>query len=261
MMIKSILFIALFSGLVHTANFQKLVCTQSLCVGDKQVIKEKDPFKIFLQSLAKAPLINIPYGNKSILKKFPTQWSLPNNKNTSQNKIMQALQSNYNSLDSAFYGDVENRKQLKIEANYIVAQKLFSSSFIRFDDSLKINKKAFVKVVALSLNNTFKTYSLIIGGNRTCSNCEYPTHQTEIVLVNIDKQNNVIDKLMIGSIVGNDLGSTSKFFFIDENKIIHIKDFLNDELTVNFKKYKQYKIMPDGHFLENIKNKKRASII
>jgi hypothetical protein len=250
---KSILLIALFSGLVHAANFQKPVCSQSLCVGEKQVAKEKDPVKSFIQSLAKAPLMSIPYGNKKILKRFPAKWSLPDNKNISQSVVTQSFQNNYSNLDSAFYADVENRKQLKLEANYTVAQKMFSSNFIRFDDSLKINKKVFVKVAALSLGSTFKTYSLIISGNSVCNHCEYPTHQTENVLVNIDKQNNVIDKLMIGSIVGNDLGSKSKFFFIDDNKIIHIKDFTNDELTAGFKKYKQYKIMPDGHFVENIK--------
>jgi hypothetical protein len=252
-MIKSILFIALFSGIINASNVKKSVNRQSICDAKYDRVNDKDPLKNFIQSLAKAPLINIPYGNKSVLKKFSTKWNLPDNKNTAQNKTIQNLNNDYNSLDSFFYADIENRNQIIVKANHITAQQIFTYNFVSNDDSLKINKKASVKVAALSLTNIFKTYSLIISGNKTCNNCEYPIKQIENVLINVDKKNNIIDKLIISSFVGSDLGSNGKFFYIDENKIIHIKEFVNDELTAGFKKYKQYKVMADGHFVENIK--------
>ncbi len=250
---KSILFIALFSGVINFADFKKSVISQSVCNVKPKAINEKDPLKSFIQSLAKAPMIDIPHGNKNLLKIFSAEWNLAGNKNIPQNKVTRTLESNYNSLDSTFFADIENRNQLIIQANYAVAQKLFSSNFIRYDDSLKLNKKISIKATAFQFGNLFKTYSLIVRGNRRCNDCEYPIHQAENILINIDKQNIVIDKLIVSSVIGSDLGSTCKFFFIDKDKVIHIKDFANDELTAGFKKYKQYKVSPNGHFIENTK--------
>jgi hypothetical protein len=250
---KNIVFITLFSGFINVANFRKSESCQYFYGIKEKIINENDSLKFFIQLLAKAPLINTPYGNKNILKKFPNKWNLPNDKNTFQNNATQIVQHNYISLDSTFYADVEKENQLIVEANYKIAQKLFSSNFIRFDNFLKLNKKIKVKVTQLQLGNAFKTYSLIVSGNRICNNCEYPIKQTENVLINIDKQNNVIDKLIVSSIVGSDLGSSSKFFFIDAYKMIHVKDFLNDELSVGFKKYIKYTAKPDGHFVKYLK--------
>jgi hypothetical protein len=251
---KSILFITLFSAITNVADFQKAINCPTICNNTLEPINEKNSLKFFLQSLVKAPFERVPYGNKNILKKFPPQWNLSGNKNTIQNKATQTIENNYNRIDSTFYAEMENRNKLVLEVNYKIAQKLFSSSFIRYDDSLKLHKKIRVKAVAFQFNNLFKTYSLIVNGKRRCYNCEYPIHQTENILINIDKQNNVIDKLIVSSVIGSDLGSSSKFFYIDENKIIHTKEFINDELTAGFKKYKQYKVTQDGHFVENAKN-------
>jgi hypothetical protein len=136
------------------------------------------------------------------------------------------------------------------KADRYIAEKFVSADFIHFDDTIKINKKIPVRAVQLQLSNTFKTYSLIVSGTRACTNCEFITRQTENILINTDKQNRIIDKLLLSSVTGNDLGSYSKFFFIDKSKIIHLKEFSNDELTSGFVKYSRYKVMADGHFVK-----------
>lgn len=253
-MIKSILFIAIFSGVIDTTFLKKTVNNQSIYNSKNDLTPQKDPLKIFIQLLTKAPSINIPYGNKNVLKNFSSQWNFPDNKGTLQNKTTQNLNSNYNSLDSFFYADMEKRNQLNIEAKNTVVQKIASANFVKLDEGLQKNKKIITKVSSLTFSNSFKTYSIIISGKQKCNKCEFPNTQIENILINVDAQGNIIDKLELSSLVGSDLGSSSKFFYIDSYKIIHIKQFHSDELTAGFKKYKKYKVMPDGHFTENTKN-------
>jgi hypothetical protein len=250
-MIKTVLYIIIFSGFANANNFIK--SEKHVTSSNEKLVHQNDPLKIFIQSLAKSPLIKIPYGSKNVLYKFSPEWDMPDNKNISQDNTTQSLQSNYNSLDSFFYADIEKRSQLNVEAKSIVVQRIASTNFVKLDEDLQKNKKIMAKVSSLVFSNSFKTYSIIVSGKQRCNTCEFPNTQTENILINVDTENNIIDKLVLSSIVGSDLGGSSKFFYIDANKIIHIKEFYSDELTAGFKKYKKYKVMPDGHFIENTK--------
>ncbi len=250
-MIKTALYIILFSVFANVASFIKL--DRHAKTGNEKLTNQNDPLKIFIQSLTKSPNIKIPYGSKSVLNKFSAEWEMPSYKNTSKDKAIQNLQSNYDCLDSFFYADKEKRNQINVEVKNTVAPKIASANFVKSDEGLHKYKKIIAKVSSLTFSNSFKTYSIIISGKQKCNNCEFPNSQTENVLINVDAQNNIIDKLVVSYIVGSDLGGSSKFFYIDANKIIHIKEFYSDELTAGFKKYKKYKVTPDGHFIENTK--------
>jgi hypothetical protein len=250
-MIKTVLYIILFSGFANVASFIKL--DKYATSTNEKLAHQNDPLKIFIQSLAKSPNIKIPYGSKYVLNKFSGQWNMPSYKNTSQDKATQNFQKNYNCLDSFFYADMEKRNQLNVEVKNTVVQKIASANFVKLDEGLQKNKKIMAKVSSLTFSNSFKSYSIIVSGKQLCNTCEFPNSQTENILINVDAQNNIIDKLVLSSMVGSDLGGSSKFFYIDAKKIIHIKEFYSDELTAGFKKYKKYKVMPDGHFIENTK--------
>jgi hypothetical protein len=250
-MIKILLHIILFSGFANVASFIKL--DRYATSSNEKFASQNDPLKIFIQSLTKSPRIKIPYGSKNVLDKFSAEWNMPSYKNNSQDKATKGLQNNYNILDSFFYADMDKRNQLNIEAKNTVVQKIASANFVKLDEGLQKNKKIMAKVSSLVFSNSFKTYSIIVSGKQRCNSCEFPNTQTENILINVDAENNIIDKLILSSKVGSDLGGNSKFFYIDANKIIHIKEFYCDELTAGFKIYKKYKVMPDGHFIENAK--------
>ena len=211
--------------------------------------------KIIFNANKNAPL-NLPYGDKNIFFTYLPTWKnyyiskKENSKDTTKNFLLDSLVS---LLDQFFYADVNNENRIEDSITYLKNQFLFIPNFKPTASKKNYDKNIAIKCIKILSEKSYTLYSIIFSGNQYCNNCEFVVKQTQNVLISINNKNKVIDKLLIGNIEGNDLGRYRMYFYIDEKKIIHLKDFSSDELEDGILQYKKYKILPNGHFIETTK--------
>jgi hypothetical protein len=229
---KKIFYIIIFSALIF--------CNKINSQTTNEVIK----------SIQSSSTIKLPYGDENMLHKFPKKWE--NFMHTKQNKIKQKVDydSLFNKLGAFIYQDLENKNRTVLKTQY-PANNVFLDSQFKISDAVKShNKEMELRFMKIITKAKFSIYSIIYDGDIDCSNCEYPEHQTQNIVVSIGNGNNVIDKLLISYNNGSDLGQISAFFLIDKNQLIHIKKFESDELVTRFIAYKKYKISSRGKFIK-----------
>jgi hypothetical protein len=145
----------------------------------------------------------------------------------------------------------DNTDRLVVNVPESLARSVVDSSFTTFPDSVRSSGKNFeLKVAKIPLfSESFKVLSVSYEGVDDTYRCEYPKNQVQNVLITINDQNEIIDKLLISFYDGN-LDSRERFCYIDTQKIIRLKEFYSDELSVSFAGYKEYRISPEGKFIE-----------
>ena len=194
-----------------------------------------------IKSLNKSSIVNLPYGDKDMFYEFSAEWN-----HSKENLVQDSL---YNKLAFFLYMDIENVIRQTFTANYNEVQPLLAEKFIP-SKAIKSNKeKIKIKSVKIFNSKDFAVFSIVYEGEIDCKICEYPKSQTQNVLVSI-KDGKVIDKLLISYLDGSDLSRSARYFYIDKNLIIHLKDFESDEEGVAFLQYLKYKINPKGKFVK-----------
>lgn len=194
-----------------------------------------------IKSIAESSEIKLPYGDKGVLHDFPVDW------NSSKENFLQ--DSLYNKLSIFLFQDIENPVRKVISTNYSETKSLLAKEFIP-SEAVKSNKeKLEIRTAKIFSFSDLSVFSILYQGKMDCKTCEYPERQTQNILVSI-KQGKVIDKLLVSYINGSDLGQATRYFYIDPNSIIHIKDFKSDEEGVTFSGCLKYKINPEGKFLK-----------
>jgi hypothetical protein len=192
----------------------------------------------------------LPYGDKDLLQQYDNTWKFYSTSKTQNNNntISLKFDSLISKLDRFFYDDIDGKNRTEGTMSYTNNMFLFAPHFKVANIIKTQNKNVQVKCIKLFDNVSFTTYSITFNGNKDCNNCEYVVKQTQNILVNINKENRIIDKLLIGNIEGNDLGRYRLYFYLDGKKTIHLKDFSSDELEDGFLNYEQYQILPNGIF-------------
>lgn len=181
--------------------------------------------------------VNLPYGDKDVLYKFSADWS-------NDNSVQDSL---YNKLSLFLFQEIENPARSTFKMDYPEAKTFIAKDFIPSDEVKTKKAKMELKSAQVFDEKNFKIVSVLYTGKIDCKTCEYPENQTQNVLLSI-KDGKVIDKLPISYFNGSDLGQSTRYFYIDADKIIHLKDFKSDESGVTFAQYLKYKITPDGKF-------------
>lgn len=178
--------------------------------------------------------IVLPYGDKDLLYFFPKDW---NSEKKDQDSI-------YNKLQFFVFQDEILPIRERTELSYLDAKLYLDADFV------VSNKKENVefKTAKLFFSENFEVLSIIYKDKIDCENCEFPESQIQNILVSLSN-NKIIDKLLISSVVGNDLGQSTRYFYIDNEKIIHLKDFKSDEEGTTFLHYSKYKINNNGKFI------------
>ncbi len=212
-------------------------------------IKMDNSLQEIIQQTNKNTCVTLPYGNKNLLQQYEGTWQFYNTSKTQNgNEKSVKFDSLIGRLDGNFYTDIDNKVRVTGNVSYANNIFLFVPQF-RVSDSIKRNdKKVEVKCIKLFSEKAFTTYSITFSGNEDCKNCEFVVKQHQNILINVDKENRVVDKLLIGNIEGNDLGRYRLYFYVDDKKIIHLKDFSSDELEDRHLSYEQYQILPNGIF-------------
>jgi len=191
-----------------------------------------------LQAISESPKVNLPYGDKEVLYNFPKEWTVENT----------APDAEYNRLGQ-LYEDLENQNRKAIAAYYPEIKFLLADEFIP-SEAVKHKKEKFkIKSAKILEFKDVAVYSMVYEGKSDCQNCEYPDSQIQNILVSI-KQGKMISKLPISYVNGNDLSRSTRFFYIDQNSMIHIKDFKSDEEGVAFISYSNYKMNSEGQFIK-----------
>jgi len=189
-----------------------------------------------LQAISDAPKVNLPYGDKDVLYNFPNEWTTANTASDAACNKMGQL-----------YEDLENPNRKKITAYYSEISSLLAEEFIPSEAVKNKKEKLEIKIAKVFTLSDAEVYSIVYQGKMDCKNCEYPESQIQNVLVSI-KGGKITDKIPVSYVNGSDLARTTRFFYIDENSIIHVKDFKSDEEGVAFTAYSKFTIDRDGKF-------------
>lgn len=191
------------------------------------------------KQINKSQKFDLPYGDKDLLHDFPKDWN-------SANVLNDSL---YNKLSSFVFQDEQNDNRKSIKSNYPEAKSFLDQDFI-VSEAVKNRKEQIeLKTASLFSSNKIQVFSIIYKGKKDCVNCEFPESQTQHMLVSF-LNGKMIDTLLIASVIGNDLGQNSRYFYIDSKENIHLKDFKSDEEGVTFTQYLKYKINPEGKFIK-----------
>jgi hypothetical protein len=190
-----------------------------------------------VKKISESAKVNLPYGDKDVLHEFPADWSRGD-----------ALQDSlYNKMSFFLFQDKDNPARSTIAINYPEAKTFIAKDFIPSNEIKNGKSKIEIKSAQVFDGKNFKIVSVLYEGKIDCKTCEYPESQTQNVLLSI-KDGKVIDKLPVSYLNGSDLGQSARYFYIDSDRIIHLKDFKSDEEGVTFAQYLKYKITPDGKF-------------
>jgi hypothetical protein len=221
---------------------------------------EAPPVVYLLKSFEKAPHIALPYGDRVLLQAFPKRWDYPPRSKKETPPESTKYYDLYNKLESFRYSDFEenkltiNVKQKNLSLYFkSINEATNSIQTDRLKSQYKVLKTVSTEVKVAQLKNfaadtSIKTFSLQLREKLDCKKCEYPESQTRNILINIDSDFNIIDSLLISASIGGDLGRSDRHFYIDMDKIIHLKDFDSGELEGGFQKYQKYKLLPSGRF-------------
>lgn len=190
-----------------------------------------------VKGISESSKVSLPYGDKDVLHEFPADWS-------KDNSLQDSL---YNKLSLFLFQDRDNPARNTFKVDYPEAKTFIAKEFVPSGDMKNKKSKIELKSAQVFDGKNFKVVSVLYEGKIDCKTCEYPESQTQNVLLSI-KEGKVIDKLTISYLNGSDLGQSSRYFYIDSYKIIHLKDFKSDESGVTFTQYLKYKITPDGKF-------------
>lgn len=190
-----------------------------------------------VKGISESSKVSLPYGDKDVLHEFPADWS-------KENSLQDSL---YNKLSLFLFQDRDNPARSTFKVDYPEAKTFIAKEFVPSGDMKNKKSKIELKSAQVFDGKNFKVVSVLYEGKIDCKTCEYPENQTQNVLLSI-KDGKVIDKLPISYLNGSDLGQSSRYFYIDSDKTIHLKDFKSDESGVTFAQYLKYKITPDGKF-------------
>ena len=221
---------------------------------------EAPPVKRLFESFENAPNVALPYGNSLLLQAFPERWDYPPRSKKETPPESTKYYDLYNELDAFRLRDFEENKftmDIKRQNLALLFKSINEATNSIQTDRLKSQHKILKKVntevrvsqlKSFASDATVKTFSLQLREKLDCKKCEYPESQIRNILINIDSDFNIIDSLLISASIGGDLGRSDRHFYIDTNKIIHLKDFDSGELEGGFLKYQKYKLLPSGRF-------------
>jgi|GEM_PF-3775191 len=199
-----------------------------------------------IKSLDESPQLNLPYGDRDLFHEFPADWDYSRWNHSKENLVQDSL---LNKLDFFLFEDIANPIRKTFTADYIKVKPLLAKEFAP-SKAIKSNKeKMEIKGAKVFSSKDFAVFSIAYKGKIDCKTCEYPENQTHNVLISI-KDGKVIDKLLISYFNGSDLSQSTRYFYIDQHLIIHLKDFVSDEIGVAFLQYLKYKINSEGKFIK-----------
>lgn len=188
--------------------------------------------------ISQSQKLDLPYGDKNVLHNFPQDWNSGNTLNDSL----------YNKLSSFVFKDEQSNVRKSSKSNYGGVKSFLDKDFI-VSDAVKSKKELLeLKTALLFSSDKIQVFSIIYKEKIDCKNCEFPESQIQNMLVSFS-DGKMIDKLLIASIIGNNLGQNSRYFYINSDKMIHLKDFKSDEEGISFIQYLKYKI-EKGKFIK-----------
>ncbi|MCF6350372.1 MAG: hypothetical protein L3J23_05005 [Flavobacteriaceae bacterium] len=196
----------------------------------------------FFDTIKQYPL---PFGKKLVLTNFPEKWEYPSIyeevDDRRKGKYEIILNSLNSYLDKFMYKTSLKINKEKYSYNYFInsANKYFNyyEDYTFYNVRWKIEE---VKNVSIGkIKNFVKNIEVIITKNSTSSNY--------LNIVTIDSKRNIIDGINIGySENVFEFSHSGKYYFIDRNRIIHLKSFLSLETETRFQRYEKYQILSTG---------------
>ncbi len=202
--------------------------------------------KNLLQKIEIPMGINIPFGNSYVLETFPQNILKADVKNNVEN--VKKYDSLYNLIDATMYKEALHIDRKTIQLTSKDFNSLFAKHKNGYEKVVKQKKLYKLTYTALNMSTNYSVVSLVSNEDSVCAICEYPVHEIINMLVTLNAKNDIIDTLVIGKLQGSDLGQHNYYYYIDTNKVIHIKQFKSDEEGIELVKYNNYKISENGFF-------------
>jgi len=213
-------------------------------IKDTNVIVAQYKNKIY-DSLKEYPL---PVGDKLVLINFPEKWKI----SSMYEEVDKEDKGKYEIITDSLYsnlGSFMHKISLKINkekdsSNYF--QNSVNMYFNYYEDYTdynymhKIEKSVTVpigKIINLNNNNNNLLFTLEVNS----------WGSSYLNIVTIDSKGNIIDGINIGySKNVFEFSHSGKYYFIDKNRIIHLKSFLSLETETLLQRYEKYQILSNG---------------
>ncbi|EKB58788.1 hypothetical protein [Bergeyella zoohelcum] len=196
----------------------------------------------------------IPMGDEMLVKiSFPRQWdNLTELDDTNSNfNLHKTSKNGYDSLfyfieknNDQLYNGFQTNNKIKLTVPLKYSQQLLSL----YDNNVVLDKMYWVKTIknsssySVELYKNGNKYQSFLGSEREKVSFNY------LSLVTHDKNKKPIDYLLIYYNNHDDILGYKRFFYIDEDLKITMKDFVSDELTTKYLKENIFKISNEGYF-------------
>jgi len=187
------------------------------------------------------PAVSLPFGDKRFFYNFPPSWEYGVGEESINSKMLDSLSCFYSPIDKfngiefdfpeSFFTRYDNtslfhvftKDSLLIKESYRMCQKIEMASFT---------------LVLLHKRDELKGAIQENG---------YAYSRIDALL--LDLNGNFTDGLNIQYSATSSYSYSIRHFFIDEEGIIHLKDFFIDELRTSFFRHEKYQISPQGKFI------------
>jgi hypothetical protein len=197
-----------------------------------------------------ASSINLPIGNKDLIEtNFPGKWQTYSFDNDSW------LHTKYDSTyyKSDFFYDVFTDTQKNFTGKDSIIyyynkkniQCVYYDTFFPYNFMLSDYEEKLFPLWLVQLKSNRKILFLFSSDFPTSPDRTYISSYTKLKLAVLDDTGNILD--FNNSYI--DSNYNSKYFYMDEDEIIHVKYFHKEEEFVYFLRYEQYQISPQGKFI------------
>lgn len=203
--------------------------------------------------------LSVPIGERIITKyNFPEKWRNIQefDDNNSLFSIENVSEKGYDTLSYFLSLNSYNLyNTLKIKSKAIKLPDYESNVLLNlYDNFVKLDSAYYIATLGKQSNyniNLYKNgykYKELLGTNQEFSSFDY------LVLVTESMKNIPIDYKIVYYTNFNDIISYHRFFYIDKDFTITIKDFIQDELYTQSFKNKTFKINQEGFFIREKNN-------
>lgn len=208
-------------------------------------IKAQDSSIVSTLSAAQnLPAQELPLGSEKVLNKFPQNWTVTNLKDVDSDKFTSLTDS----MNAALY-DQYHQMVASVSPSSAIYKLLIKKEWLWKQGFKNISDTATWHIIKINTRKSFDLFLTAAFYPLPCNECEYAPTELLFVLFTI-KKNKIIDKKLVGYTTGSNLELKDRYFFLNKQLELYIKDFMYDEQSARSLGEQEGRIDEQGFFYE-----------